>query len=169
MKALYVVVLAAALAAPSPAAVAKDKGGKGKPAKADKDKGNKGNKPDKAEKADQHADHGSSASGSDRMGKVVIADDDRRAARDWYRSSSGRNCPPGLAKKNNGCLPPGQAKKRYAVGSRLPDDILIKTIPTGLRLSPAPPGYRYGYVDGDVLLVNTTSRVVADVIERILD
>lgn len=24
----------------------------------------------------------------------------------------GRDCPPGLAKKNNGCLPPGQAKKR---------------------------------------------------------
>lgn len=24
-------------------------------------------------------------------------------------------CPPGLARKNNGCLPPGQAKKQYAV------------------------------------------------------
>ena len=30
------------------------------------------------------------------------------------------NCPPGLAKKNNGCLPPGQAKKRYNIGQRLP-------------------------------------------------
>ena len=29
-------------------------------------------------------------------------------------------CPPGLAKKNNGCLPPGQAKKLYNVGQRLP-------------------------------------------------
>jgi hypothetical protein len=28
-------------------------------------------------------------------------------------------CPPGLAKKNNGCLPPGQAKKLYTVGQRL--------------------------------------------------
>jgi hypothetical protein len=27
-------------------------------------------------------------------------------------------CPPGLAKKNNGCLPPGQAKKLYGVGYR---------------------------------------------------
>ena len=25
-----------------------------------------------------------------------------------------RACPPGLAKKNNGCLPPGQAKKQHA-------------------------------------------------------
>ena len=29
-------------------------------------------------------------------------------------------CPPGLAKKNNGCLPPGQAKKLYNVGQRWP-------------------------------------------------
>ena len=30
------------------------------------------------------------------------------------------HCPPGLAEKNNGCLPPGQAKKLYNVGQRLP-------------------------------------------------
>ena len=30
----------------------------------------------------------------------------------------GNNCPPGLAKKHNGCLPPGQARKRYNVGQR---------------------------------------------------
>lgn len=29
-------------------------------------------------------------------------------------------CPPGLAKKNNGCLPPGQAKRMFAEGQRLP-------------------------------------------------
>jgi len=29
-------------------------------------------------------------------------------------------CPPGLAKKNNGCQPPGQAAKRFNVGQRLP-------------------------------------------------
>jgi len=27
-------------------------------------------------------------------------------------------CPPGLAKKHNGCLPPGQAKKLFNVGQR---------------------------------------------------
>ncbi len=27
-------------------------------------------------------------------------------------------CPPGLAKKHNGCMPPGQAKKPYRVGQR---------------------------------------------------
>ena len=42
------------------------------------------------------------------------------------RTSTGRlyaldrrgGCPPGLAKKNNGCLPPGQARKLYNVGQR---------------------------------------------------
>src|SRR5262249_37678595 len=32
----------------------------------------------------------------------------------------GGGCPPGLAKKHNGCLPPGQAKKLYNVGQRYP-------------------------------------------------
>jgi hypothetical protein len=31
----------------------------------------------------------------------------------------GASCPPGLAKKGNGCLPPGQARKLFAVGQRL--------------------------------------------------
>ena len=52
---------------------------------------------------------------------VRIRDDDRRfAGRDFGRAFAGFNdsCPPGLAKKGNGCLPPGQAKK--LVGVALP-------------------------------------------------
>ncbi|MGA9581319.1 MAG: hypothetical protein WBR13_05055, partial [Allosphingosinicella sp.] len=33
-----------------------------------------------------------------------------------------RFCPPGLARKGNGCLPPGQAKKRFARGQRIDRD-----------------------------------------------
>jgi hypothetical protein len=33
-----------------------------------------------------------------------------------------RSCPPGLAKKGNGCLPPGQAKKHFARGQRIDRD-----------------------------------------------
>ncbi|TFI56674.1 hypothetical protein E2493_18975 [Sphingomonas parva] len=40
-------------------------------------------------------------------------DDDRRFA------AYGGSCPPGLAKKGNGCLPPGQAKKAFRLGERL--------------------------------------------------
>jgi hypothetical protein len=32
---------------------------------------------------------------------------------------SGAGCPPGLARKGNGCLPPGQAKKAFRVGERV--------------------------------------------------
>jgi len=44
--------------------------------------------------------------------------DDRLEAGNRYGSN---NCPPGLAKKNNGCLPPGQAKKQFNVGQRIPN------------------------------------------------
>lgn len=43
--------------------------------------------------------------------------DDRREAGNRYGVNA---CPPGLAKKNNGCLPPGQAKKSFEVGQRVP-------------------------------------------------
>lgn len=44
--------------------------------------------------------------------------DDRREASNRYGANA---CPPGLAKKNNGCLPPGQAKKQFNVGQRIPN------------------------------------------------
>jgi hypothetical protein len=37
-----------------------------------------------------------------------------------YASGFGGACPPGLAKKGNGCLPPGQAMKALGVGALLP-------------------------------------------------
>jgi hypothetical protein len=52
--------------------------------------------------------HGKSAKGvvtSDRWGRM-------------YALNNGGSCPPGLAKKGNGCQPPGQAKKMYDVGDR---------------------------------------------------
>ena len=50
---------------------------------------------------------------------VVFGNDDREATHAYFSKKYGKgNCPPGLAKKNNGCLPPGHAKKRYQVGQR---------------------------------------------------
>ena len=46
-------------------------------------------------------------------GRTVVATD--RYGRVYAFDAQG-GCPPGLAKKNNGCLPPGQAKKLYNVG-----------------------------------------------------
>lgn len=55
-----------------------------------------------------------------RADRNVVRDrgvDDSRDRRIAY-NGAGDGCPPGLAKKNNGCLPPGQAKK--LVGFTLP-------------------------------------------------
>jgi hypothetical protein len=71
--------------------------------------------------------------------------DDRRDSgrlfRDGERRFAGydRGCPPGLAKKGNGCLPPGQAKKRFGVGQRLERDWF-----DGYRV---PTAYQYFYGD----------------------
>ena len=76
------------------------------------------------------------------------------------------HCPPGLAKKHNGCLPPGQAKKRYTIGQRLPDD--VRYVPVrdyeryGLR-HPAD-GLIYARVDGDLLLMAEATKRVIDAV-----
>ena len=99
---------------------------------------------------------------------VVFNDTQRGAARDYFVGAHGRgNCPPGLAKKNNGCLPPGQAKKRYAVGQRLPNGIVLAALPKELsaRIGMAPSGYRYGLVDGDLVKLAAGTMLVVDAIE----
>lgn len=94
---------------------------------------------------------------------IVFTDDQRRAARVYYDA----NCPPGLAKKGNGCLPPGIAKKHYVVGQRLPRGVVIQAVPTVLltQLGPAPVGYRYAIVDGDLVKLTLGTMLVADVIQ----
>ena len=103
---------------------------------------------------------------------VVFVDADRDAYRRYWRDTYGRDkCPPGLAKKHNGCLPPGQAKKRYAVGRALPRVVVVERVPTVLvpRLRTAPPGYEYVLVDGDVLLMKSSTRVIVDAIVAVLE
>ena len=57
---------------------------------------------------------------SDRAGNDRIVRTDR-SGRVFAFDARG-NCPPGLAKKNNGCLPLGQAKKQFNVGQRYNTD-----------------------------------------------
>jgi uncharacterized protein DUF1236 len=99
---------------------------------------------------------------------VVFHDDDRDSVRSYWVETYGRgNCPPGLAKKDNGCLPPGQAKKRYVVGQRLPRTVLVQPVPRTVitRLRPAPAGYEYVMVDGDILKLAVGTRLVVDAID----
>jgi len=102
---------------------------------------------------------------------MVFTDRDRESVRTYWVDTYGRdNCPPGLAKKGNGCLPPGQAKKRYVVGRTLPASVVIEPLPPALvtRLGPAPAGYQYAVVDGDVVKLAVGTRLVVDAIRAIL-
>ncbi len=91
----------------------------------------------------------------------------RTYVRDYYarQSSSGR-CPPGLAKKNNGCMPPGQAKK-WRLGQPLPNDVVYYEVPRSLviQIGIPPSGYRYVRVATDILMMVIGTRMIVDAIE----
>lgn len=92
-----------------------------------------------------------------------FTDHDRVVLGDYYGGMTSRgHCPPGLAKKNNGCMPPGQAKK-WAVGQRLPSDVQYYPLPSSLtvRLTPPPSGYKYVRVAKDILLIAAGTSMVA--------
>ena len=99
-----------------------------------------------------------------------FGDRDRDVIEEYYggRARAG-HCPPGLAKKGNGCMPPGQARK-WAKGRPLPQDIRYYELPHDLivRLPPPPEGHRYVRVAGDVLLIAVGSSMVVDAIQDIL-
>jgi Ni/Co efflux regulator RcnB len=95
--------------------------------------------------------------------------DDRRrqAVREYYDEHyRGKRCPPGLAKKHNGCMPPGQAKK-WRVGERLPREVVYHDVPPGIvvQIGLPPAGYRYVRVAADILLIAAATGVVIDAIE----
>lgn len=93
---------------------------------------------------------------------LTIGAPDQLSIRQYYtQQATMGHCPPGLAKKNNGCLPPGQAKK-WAIGQPLPAGVAYFALPPALlgRLTPAPAGYLYVQVGSDVLLMGATSRLI---------
>ena len=101
---------------------------------------------------------------------AYFADPQRDAARSYYASKySAKRCPPGLAKKNNGCMPPGQAKK-WAVGQALPSDLVYYPVPQAVvvQLGVAPVGHRYVRVANDILLITIGTRMVVDAIEDLM-
>lgn len=107
----------------------------------------------------------------DRRGGVAVqihfGDTDRRVVNDYYVRDYDRHghCPPGLAKKHNGCMPPGQAKKWHK-GYPLPREVVYYPLPHDLlvRLPPPPRDHRYVQVGGDVLMVSGQSSIVVDAI-----
>lgn len=95
--------------------------------------------------------------------------DDRQRAlvHDYFgpRFQSGV-CPPGLAKKYNGCMPPGQVKK-WRIGHPLPSNVIFYSLPPLLlgQLGYPGPRYRYVRVAADVLLIAAGTGMVLAAIE----
>lgn len=99
--------------------------------------------------------------------QIRFGDDQRRAARDYYASQfRAGHCPPGLAKKNNGCQPPGQVKA-WRVGQALPGGVVVYPLPRDLeiRLGVPPAGHKYVRVAADILLIAVGTSMVIDAIE----
>lgn len=94
-------------------------------------------------------------------------DRQRNVINDYYADSyrSG-HCPPGLAKKHNGCQPPGQAKK-WVRGRPLPRDVIYYDLPSQVvvNLGTPPAGHKYVRVAADILLIAIGTGMVVDAIQ----
>jgi hypothetical protein len=82
----------------------------------------------------------------------------------------GAACPPGLANRNPACVPPGQAKRMFREGQRIPTNFDLFTnyndIPFDLRQRyNIPQDFNYIYRDNSVYVVDPTTRVVRSIID----
>lgn len=115
---------------------------------------------------DYRGDHGDDR-GRDARVSVYFNDHQRTVVRDYYEESfrHGR-CPPGLAKKHNGCMPPGQAKK-WQRGRPLPRDVVYYDLPPRVvvSLGVPPSGHKYVRVASDILLIAIGTGMVVDAIQ----
>ena len=103
--------------------------------------------------------------GGERRGH--FEDKHRVIVRSYYEERfRGGRCPPGLAKKNNGCMPPGQARK-WQYGRALPREVVYYEVPQPLVVQLGVPdrGYRYVRVGTDILLMAIATGIVIDAIE----
>ena len=125
-----------------------------------------------AEKAERKADkRAEKRHREDIKHGAYFNDQQRTYVRQYYSEQygGGRRCPPGLAKKNNGCMPPGQARK-WDVGQPVPRGVTIYSVPQPviMHLPPAPYGYRYARIGGDIVLIEVQRNLIVDVIHALL-
>jgi hypothetical protein len=89
-----------------------------------------------------------------------------------YDNGYDRGCPPGLAKKHNGCMPPGQARK-LARGQRWQSGYgtvyTYQRIPYDLRRRyDLNSRYRYYYDNGYLYQVDPRTMLISQVISALL-
>lgn len=139
------------------------------PALADKPEWAGGHKGDKHEREDRDGGRQEHARRDDgeREGRGHFSERNREYVREYYAGQFRKgHCPPGLAKKHNGCLPPGQAKQ-WKIGEPLPHDVVVYDLPPRMvaKLGPPPEGHRYVRVASDILMIAVGTGMVMDAIE----
>ena len=136
-------------------------------------KNGKGNKHEQAEQSEQGnpGQGGKKAKKNQPRAEVKVGGyfvpQQRVVVQNYYgKQFKAGHCPPGLAKKNNGCLPPGQAKK-YAIGQPLPRDVVFYPVPSSVvvQLGAPPAGHKYVRVATDILLIAVGTSMVVDAIQ----
>ena len=83
-----------------------------------------------------------------------------------------RHCPPGLAKRNNGCMAPGQARRHYNAGQRYSANYGYRwnysQIPSDLRQQyRLSANDRYYYRDGYLYQVDPRTMLVQQVLSAL--
>jgi Ni/Co efflux regulator RcnB len=120
------------------------------------------------EQSERHYERGDgSGHGGDVRVSVQFNSHQQTVVHEYYgKEFKAGHCPPGLAKKNNGCMPPGQAKK-WRRGAPLPRDVVFYDLPPQLivEIGLPPAGYRYVRVANDILLIAAGTGMVIDAIE----
>jgi len=119
-----------------------------------------------AEKPEWAGEGKGQGKGKGQQKKKYFDDGKRSHVHTYYEEEFRRgHCPPGLAKKNNGCMPPGQAKK-WHMGQPLPRDVVFYEVPPALvvKIGMPPEGYKYVRVAADILMIAVGTRMVADAI-----
>ncbi len=128
-----------------------------------------GGKNGKSKPSEKQERRGESSQGNQDRRDRHFGDEQRTVIHNYYSEQfrTGR-CPPGLTKKNNGCMPPGQVRK-WTVGQPLPRDVVYYNLPQSIvvQLGVPPAGHRYVRVAADILLIAIGTGMVIDGIENL--
>jgi hypothetical protein len=159
MKTLIFVASATALAL-APPAMAKPGHGHGGQAQAQDWHGNARPSREQASRGQAGREHGRHVATS-------------RNGRGLYALDARGSCPPGLAKKHNGCMAPGQARKLYGVGQHYNRNYgyqwTYNRIPVDLRSRyNLDSNDRYYYRDGYVYQVDPRTMLVQQVVSALV-
>jgi Ni/Co efflux regulator RcnB len=119
------------------------------------------------DKYEQHDGRGDDRGDTNVNVNVHFGDRERVVVHDYYEDRHHKgHCPPGLRKKQNGCMPPGQAKKWHK-GRPLPRDVVYHDLPPRVvvQIGLPPAGHKYVRVAADILLIAVGTGIVVDAIE----